>query len=163
MENEKPILQVLKTRPPAQPPPSSENYVSKETQQWIEDAKYTAIRDLESETNSKIATLSTPLYQTNHKQKQYLSIPVPKMKTKSYHALDSTYSTSNYKDNETICWRHDGLKWIPPGLDATINSSQGQHANMFEEEISNKWDTLVGNDKISRLTELMLLQLLECN
>ena len=138
MEGEKPILQVLKTRPPAQPPTLLDNYFTEERRQWIEDAKHAAIQQLESEKISKIATISSPLYQTNHKHKQYLSIPVPKMKTKNYHAFDSIYNTSNYKDNETICWRHDGLKWIPPGPDDTINQSQGQPTNTFEEEISNK-------------------------
>ena len=59
MEDEKPTIQVIKTRPPAQPPPSPEiGKIEEETKQWIEDRKHAAIQQLEYECMAKIAHLS---------------------------------------------------------------------------------------------------------
>ena len=187
MEDEKPTIQVIKTRPPAQPPPSPEiGKIEEETKQWIEDTKYAAIQQLEYECMAKIAHLSpcdytahnvndinyniheynlneritqninsstSPIYHTRHKQPHWFTVPVPKMtKLKGYDDMDTTYKFSNYKDNETVLWQHDGLKWIPPDSTAsTIHRATDEDDNNFEKDISEKWDQLVGNINISRL------------
>ena len=57
-----PVVKVSKKKPPAEPPPSSENKSNIEIKQYIEDIQSTADNMLHADTTRKIARLQGALY-----------------------------------------------------------------------------------------------------
>ena len=56
------VVKVFKEKPPAEPPPSLEYNSDEERDQWIEDVKEKAKKDLRKETTRKIAKLQGAQY-----------------------------------------------------------------------------------------------------
>ena len=134
MEKDKPSVNVIKVKPPAEPPPSSEKNKDLENRQWLNDIQDQANNELQSIRTAKIAILQEAQYQpkdcdqtedeiihqhllkniiqdtyrTKHPHINRMSIPTPKTTALPLNQ----YDCSNWMNNESIEWtQNEETKW----------------------------------------------------
>ena len=151
MEDRTPVAEIIREKPPSEPPPSQEPIKDDHDRQWIDDVKNAATKNLEASTLDKINRLTGEIYDHRHR----LSTNATTLQSHLLHnQIQSTYRTKHPqptnmfiptpKQKHTIMSCTDSItrKWINDSFDP--QKLQDLHTVNEQESIAEKWDELVG-------------------
>ena len=161
MEEETPVANIRKQKPPREPPPSQEFINDDHDIQWIDDVKNAATVNLKVSTLDKINTMTGITYDHRHR----LSTSNTTIQSHLLHdKIQSTYRTKHPqpinmfiptpKQRHTIMSCTDSItrKWINDSFDP--HKIQDLHTTTEEESIADKWDALVGRTPTIRSMDI---------